>query len=104
MADGDWPQEENAVILAVHLSAALEVRQLERDLLALVRHLLLYHNHPGRRTSGIQASSLSHQVKIVVSTYSLKGNLNVVLNCVGIAKEFVPSLMWAGTAPAHGLS
>ena len=48
MADGDWPQEENAVILAVHLSATLEVRQLERDLLALVRHFLLYHNHPGK--------------------------------------------------------
>ena len=46
VADGDWPQQEDSVVLAVHLGAALEVRQLEGDLLALVRHHLLYHNHP----------------------------------------------------------
>ena len=49
VSDGDWPEEEDSVVLAVDLGAALEVRQLEGDLLALVRHHLLYHNHPERK-------------------------------------------------------
>ena len=58
VSDGDWPEEEDSVVLAVDLGAALEVRQLEGDLLALVRHHLLYHNHP----EGKKKKFMYHQI------------------------------------------
>ena len=69
MSDGDWPEEEDSVVLAVDLGAALEVRQLEGDLLALVRHHLLYHNHPEGKKRFIYHQVILDVRLVETSTY-----------------------------------